>query len=48
MDPAVTVHTRKQDAEVAEEAAAAAQETYRNLTGRGIDFYIKGDLPEDG
>lgn len=44
----MTVHTRKEDADVAEEAAVAAQKTYHDLTGMSIDFYIKGDLPKNG
>ncbi|KAF9451570.1 ATPase, V1/A1 complex, subunit E [Macrolepiota fuliginosa MF-IS2] len=48
MEPSVIVHTRKQDAEVATQAAEAASKTYHDLTGQSVRPEIQADLGEEG
>ncbi|KAJ3571712.1 hypothetical protein NP233_g3567 [Leucocoprinus birnbaumii] len=48
MEPKVFVHTRTQDADVAKQAAEAASKTYKELTGKSVEFEIVSDLGKDG
>ncbi|KXN82958.1 V-type proton ATPase subunit E 1 [Leucoagaricus sp. SymC.cos] len=48
MEPKVIIHTRTQDADVAKQAAKAASQTYRDLTGRSVEFEIEADLGGEG
>lgn len=47
-ESSVTVHSRKRDVALAEQAAAGAAETYKQLSGRDISFNVEGTLSDDG
>lgn len=48
MESKVFIHTRTQEADMAQQAAEAASKTYQELTGRNIGFEIVPGLDEDG
>lgn len=48
LEPSVTVHVRKRDVGLAQQAAAGAQQTYKQISGRDISFAVEGSLSDDG
>ncbi|KAJ7632342.1 ATPase, V1/A1 complex, subunit E [Roridomyces roridus] len=48
MEPSVTVHSRKCDVELVQQAAKGAASTYNELSGRNISFEVEGSLSDDG
>jgi V-type H+-transporting ATPase subunit E len=48
LEPSVTIHSRKRDVGVAEQAAESAARTYKEISGRDIDFGVEGTLSDDG
>jgi len=48
LEPSVTVHSRKQDTDVATQAAENAAKSYKEISGREIEFKVEGILSDDG
>ena len=48
MEPSVTVHSRKRDVDGAKQAAESAARTFKEISGRDIEFDIEGTLSDDG
>jgi hypothetical protein len=46
-EDSVTLHVRHSDESVTEQAAAAASQAYRDISGRSVHFTIKCSLPRD-
>ncbi|KAG6822032.1 hypothetical protein H0H87_004592, partial [Tephrocybe sp. NHM501043] len=47
LEPSVTVHSRPQDVETVKQAAASAQKSFVEISGREIQYDVEGTLPED-
>lgn len=48
LEPSVTVHSRKRDVDVAKRAAESAARTYKDISGKDIEFDVQGTLDDDG
>nr|GAT58864.1 vacuolar ATP synthase subunit E [Mycena chlorophos] len=46
-EPSVTVHCRRRDTSLAQQAAESAAATFKALSGREIKFDVEGSLPDD-
>ncbi|KAG6828444.1 hypothetical protein H0H92_007972 [Tricholoma furcatifolium] len=47
LEPTVTVHARPQDVEIVEKAAASAQSSYTEISGRKVEYSVEGTLSKD-
>jgi V-type H+-transporting ATPase subunit E len=48
LEPGVTVHSRNCDVSVAKQAAESAARTYKEISGRDVEFDVEGTLGDDG
>jgi len=48
MEPSVTVHARSKDVSAAQTAAAAAAQSFKDLSGRDVKFEVEGSLSDEG
>ncbi|RDB26724.1 V-type proton ATPase subunit E 1 [Hypsizygus marmoreus] len=48
LEPSVTIHSRKRDTDVVKQAAENAARTYKDISGRDVDFSVEGTLSDDG
>lgn len=48
LEPSVTVHSRKQDVDVATQAAESAAKSYKEISGKEIEIKVEGILSDDG
>ncbi|KAG6836894.1 hypothetical protein H0H93_001725 [Arthromyces matolae] len=48
MEATVTVRSRPQDVELVQQAAASAQASYKEISGRQVEFVVEGNLGQDG
>ena len=44
----MTVHSRKRDVGVAKQAAESAARTFKEISGRDMEFDVEGTLGDDG
>ncbi|KAG6873719.1 hypothetical protein C0995_012183 [Termitomyces sp. Mi166 len=47
LEPSVTVYARVQDVELVKQAAANAQKSYTEISGRNIEYEVEGSLSDD-
>ncbi|ESK85475.1 vacuolar atp synthase subunit e [Moniliophthora roreri MCA 2997] len=48
LEPSVTVHTRKKDVDLVKQASEAASKSYKDISGRDVEFEVEGNLSDDG
>ncbi|KAF8913628.1 ATPase V1/A1 complex subunit E [Mucidula mucida] len=48
LEPSVTIHARKSDVALVQQAADSAAKTFTDLSGRAIDYDVEGTLSDDG
>ncbi|TFK65987.1 ATPase V1/A1 complex subunit E [Pluteus cervinus] len=48
LEPAATLHARKSDVSIVEQAASNAAAVYKQISGRVVDFKVEGTLSNDG
>jgi V-type H+-transporting ATPase subunit E len=48
LEAQVTVHSRKRDVELVKQAAGSAARTYKDISGRDINYSVEGTLSDDG
>lgn len=47
MEPGVTIHCRRSDVEVVKKSAENASNTFKDLSGRDINFEVQGSINDD-
>ncbi|KAF8066800.1 ATPase, V1/A1 complex, subunit E [Lyophyllum atratum] len=47
LEPGVTIHVRGRDVDVGKQAAASAEKSYKEISGRDIEYEVEGTLSDD-
>ncbi|KAF9561704.1 ATPase V1/A1 complex subunit E [Agrocybe pediades] len=47
MEATVTIHSRKSDVDVVNQAAESAAKAYKDISGRDIDYEVEGSIADD-
>jgi V-type H+-transporting ATPase subunit E len=47
LEPTVTIHARKSDVVIVEQAATTASRTYKEISGRDISFEVRGTISDE-